>query len=307
MSRQSNIYLMCSYPKSGNTWLRIFIHTLKQIKLGQVDININSISVGNQSSNRSWIESSLGLDLSELSHDEIDLLRPVAYTISSKCISEPAYIKVHDAYSLNSHGNPIFPKESVNRAVYIVRNPLDIVVSLAHHDAKDIDTTIEKVNDSSYAVCSNPSRFASQLRQKLFSWSEHVQSWVQQSQIPTFVVRYEDMLRAPVTTFTSIAEFLHLSFDDSSIQTAIDTCHINKLKQQESELGFREKPNEAERFFRKGIVGDWKNHLNDNQMNQIIDTNREMILKLGYLDQEGHPCIKHSPFIDEINSRVIAK
>ena len=44
----------------------------------------------------------------------------------------------------------------------------------------------------------------------------------------------------------------------------------------------------SEAFFRKGKPGDWKNHLTDEMVNQIVSTHKETMIKYGYfIEQTG--------------------
>ncbi|WCN08578.1 sulfotransferase domain-containing protein [Marinomonas mediterranea] len=304
---RGQLFLLTSYMKSGNTWVRLFINQILRKRDNKNDLDINNFNVGNMSSSRIWIENILGIGLGELSHDEIDNLRPLAYSIATKKLTSSLYMKVHDAYSHTKKGQPLFPTHSVKGVLYIVRNPLDVATSLAHHSAKDLSDTITNLNDHNHSLCGSLTSLDSQLRQKVFSWSEHVESWLTQTQIPVYCVRYEDMKHDSFNIFRSIAHFLDLPYDKKSIEYAIETCSFKNLQQQEKDNGFKEKPSKAEFFFRKGIVGDWQNHLNEEQKDRIIEAHGKLMLQLGYLDSSGQPCVRHSSYLDTLNNRIISK
>ena len=48
------IYWLASYPKSGNTWLRIFLQNLRED--GTEPANINDLQAGHIASNRNWLD-----------------------------------------------------------------------------------------------------------------------------------------------------------------------------------------------------------------------------------------------------------
>tara|TARA_R110002167_G_scaffold180956_1_gene381158 strand:- start:563 stop:1456 length:894 start_codon:yes stop_codon:yes gene_type:complete len=287
MSSQPNIYWLASYPKSGNTWTRAFIANLLHEEIEEVDIN--AFHTGAIASGREWIESALDFDINELSHDEIDCLRPSAYRWISQKMEAPGYHKIHDAYTFLTNGEALIPIEATRGALCIIRNPFDVAISFAHHNGITIDQAIESMANSKYAFCAKPKRFHNQLRQWLLSWSDHVLSWVDASEINKMTVRYEDMKHNSVETFTAIASFLELPCDELSISEALERCKIEKLQVQEIKSPFKERSAKAERFFRKGIVGDWQNTLSDKQINQIINDHRTVMQRFGYLDAYEQP------------------
>ena len=285
MSAQPNIYWLASYPKSGNTWVRAFIANLLNEEPDAIDIN--AMHTGAIASARQWVESALDFDIDELSYDEIDRLRPNAYRWLSQQLDCPGYHKIHDAYTYLTNGEPLIPIDATKGALCIIRNPLDVSISLAHHSSLTIDEVIESIGSNNHAFCNNPKYFHNQLRQWILGWSDHVSSWVDAPNIKTQIVRYEDMKKAPLDTFTQIAAFLELPNDMNSITTALEHCKIENFQAQETLMPFREKKARTGKFFRKGIVGDWKETLTDAQIKTIIDDHRTVMQRFGYLDMQG--------------------
>lgn len=287
LTKKNNIYWLASYPKSGNTWVRAFIANIKREEPAPIDIN--ELHTGMIASSRAWIEQAIDFDTSELSDDEIDRLRPIAYRWLSEQMDSPGYHKIHDANIPLSNGEPLVPISATRGALCIIRNPLDIAISFAHHNSNSIDKSIQQLSDKHFSLCNNPKHFHNQLRQKLLSWSEHVCSWVDAPRIKKLVVRYEDMKQNPIDTFSQMAEFLELPCDRILITDALEACKMEKLQSQEKQVLFKEKPAKAENFFRKGIIGDWQQTLTAEQVALIINEHREVMRRFGYLDDQGHP------------------
>ena len=276
------IYWLASYPKSGNTWTRSFIKALTgENDQAEVDIDINNLSTGTIASSREWVEQGLGFDISELSHDQIDVLRPDAYHFISRQLTQPGYHKTHDAYTLTAKGEPLFPAEATRGVLYIVRNPLDVAVSFAGHMDSTFDRSIANMGKPDFAFGGKFAGRANQLRQWLLDWSAHVESWLD-SGLPIHVVRYEDMRQKPLATFMDMAAFLALPSDESSVSRAIAACDFDRLKQKEQLGGFREKPARAKAFFRKGIVGDWRSALTEEQALSVIADHGRVMARVGY-------------------------
>jgi aryl sulfotransferase len=91
--------------------------------------------------------------------------------------------------------------------VYLVRDPRDVAVSLAHHNSTTIDDAIKHMNAANGVICAWRKGLAPQLRQKLTSWSGHAASWLDQTDVPVHTVRYEDMVAAPAERFGAALEF----------------------------------------------------------------------------------------------------
>lgn len=281
------LYWLASYPKSGNTWARAVIANLQN----EAQADINSLSTGNIASSRGWIENALGFDVDELSHDEIDELRSIAYRWHAEQEgSGKKYHKTHDAYTYLPNGEALIPKEAVRGAVYMVRNPLDIVPSWANHQAISLDEAIDTLCDSNHALSGSISCGYRYFRQRLLSWGEHVESWLR-ADIRRLLIRYEDLYKDPLSYFSKLAGFLNIEAAPDQIRLAIERSRFAVLQSQEIDHGFWEKRFGVELFFRKGIVGDWRSCLSQSQIDRIIGVNHESMRLLGYLDDDGGPVV----------------
>lgn len=284
-----NILWLASYPKSGNTWMRAFIANLTS---GSDDpVSINAFDTGSIASSREWVDGAIDFDINELSHNEIDALRPEVYRWLSLNMSEVEYHKIHDAYTFLPDGTPLVPAAATRASLYIVRNPLDVVVSFAHHSNVSFDKAIENLANSAFSLAAREKHFNNQLRQRLMSWSEHVQSWLEAENMHVKIIRYEDMKQNPLTTFIDAAKFLGLNSDLHAVRQALHHCDIKTLQAQEAKEVFRERPQIAERFFRKGVVGDWETLLTQSQIEKIIAVHGVMMRRLGYLNHRNQPCV----------------
>lgn len=280
----NGIVWLASYPKSGNTWMRTFLTNVLGDESEQVDIN--HLKTDGIFSSREIFDAATGIEASNLTNEEIDRLRPEIYNYLSNAAERTMYIKAHDAYTYLPDGRPLFGTEKA-RAVYVLRNPLDVAVSYANHMAKDLDTTIALMGGVSNVMCSNKGKLHLQLRQRLLSWSGHVESWTRQKEIPMKVVRFEDMKLNPTDTFDGIVRFLGFGCTQQRLQDAIEMSSFSRLKKQEQEEGFKEKPLNAASFFRKGEVGDWRYHLSEAQKDRLIRDHGRVMRQFGYLDEKG--------------------
>lgn len=284
---EGNIIWLASYPKSGNTWCRIFLNNLLSDQEEPVDINSLN-ETGSISSARQLFDEMVGIDSGDFRQDEIDYYLPRVHKLRSDQLKEKEFIKSHDAYTRNKNGEWLIPVEATYRAIYLVRNPLDVCVSFAHHSGhKKFDKMVKKMANSKMTLAPSRKGQNNQLHQYMGSWSEHYQSWQNLPAEKLLIVRYEDMKQSTQETFTKIVRFAGLTHSDEEIATAIEKSSMNRLQKMEKEKGFKEKMQKASRFFRKGIIGNGKEELSKEQIQQLINDHRSAMRELGYLDNDG--------------------
>jgi hypothetical protein len=283
MHNPGKIVWLASYPKSGNTWFRIFLANL--LRDSDTPANINELEGGPIASSRQLFDEATGLSSADLTVDEIENLRPEVYKYISLEAKNVTFHKIHDAYVHTNNHIPLIPSDATYNVLYFVRNPLDVAVSFSHHANLPAATIVKQMNDDQFAFCSRTDKLHNQLRQRLLSWSNHIRSWVDQSLLPVKVIRYEDMKTRPFDTFKDASLFAGLNYTDDKITRAVAFSDFKTIKNQETQFGFKEKAPGSETFFRKGLIGSWKEELSDELVKTIIDNHREMMLRFGYLDK----------------------
>lgn len=278
----SGIVWLASYPKSGNTWFRIFVANL--LNKTDTPVNINALP-RMLACDRRTFDDVIGIESADLTNEEIDALRPEVYEFLATQAKKTLFIKCHDAYMLLPNGIAIFPPK-VTKAIYLIRNPLDVAVSYSFHMGESLDQIIEKMGDSNACMGLRHKSIVPSLPQRLMSWSGNVTSWVDAQEMEVHVVRYEDMKKQPLTTFAAAACFASLPCDEVTIRRAIEFSDFRVLKQQEEAEGFTEIATE-DRFFREGYVGNWRQHLTSNQVERLIVAHGEVMQRFGYLSTNG--------------------
>lgn len=283
----NNVIWLASYPKSGNTWTRAFLSAL----LGTLDVNINGLGSITIASAALPFEFATGVRVSDLTEDEIECLRPAAHQFLADKRNDKYFLKVHDAYIYTRDNVPLFPSAATFGAIYLIRNPLDVAISWANHTGVSIQESINQLNDPKFCVSvRNPGgTISNQLRQKLFNWGAHVESWINAKEIRTHIVRYEDIKKNAVKEFTALVRFAELDKTEEDIISAEEQCRFEKLKKQEEESGFRERLKTSGKFFNRGTSGYWREELTEEQVASIISNNFAMMKKFGYIDENGNP------------------
>jgi aryl sulfotransferase len=288
-----SIIWLASYPKSGNTWFRVFL--TNYIQDGNEPADINALEKTPIASARGIFDDETGIESSDLYRDEIDLLRPAVYEKIASESNDTLFMKVHDAWRLLPNGTSLFPDKATAGVIYIIRNPMDVAVSNANFNGISIDKVISNMNNPEYKLAKGRKKLSSQLRQTLLSWSRHVLSWTDQSKLKHQIIRYEDMIADPVKTFSSVIDFIELNTTSSSINLNVDLklkrikkaiffSSFDVLKKMELDKGFKEKSSAQDKFFRKGIVGDWRNKLSKAQVDRLVSDHYQVMKKFNYLN-----------------------
>lgn len=290
------LYWLASYPKSGNTWFRAFMRNLKGRDDDESEddgpASINDLTTGAIASARAWLDAALGFDTGDLTADEIANLRPTVYRWYAQANDDVLHHKIHDACHRVPNGQWLIDAQATTGALYLIRNPLDVAISYANHNATSIDRAIACMADPEHRLARDKgTHLASQVEQRLSSWSGHVESWIDNPDIDTLVLRYEDMKATPEASFAKAAAFLQLDTDPQKIARAIGNSSFEKLQAQENETAFRERNPKSERFFRKGVAGDWQATLTDPQIEAILTAHGEVMRRFGYCDAAGNPQI----------------
>src|SRR5579862_3293112 len=207
---RSGIVWLASYPKSGNTWTRAFLHNLVHVTSGQrraQKINeLDQFSVG--SAAKPLFEDVIGFDLTNEHRPEIAAARAKVQQHIADAVDGLVFVKTHQAIVVDRE-HPTINFAVTAGAIYIVRNPLDVAISYAHHLGKPIDFAIDFMNMKN----AETSVSEKQVYEVYGSWSQHVLSWTRKPHPAIYVMRYEDMLADPQKTFGALAR--HLLFTPS--------------------------------------------------------------------------------------------
>jgi hypothetical protein len=274
---------LASYPKSGNTWVRLFLANLFA-NLPE-PVNINTLKNFTFGDNRGDLyETVAGRPLDSLSQDDVNRLRPQVHRLIAGARPETIFVKTHQAVGLVDGVATISP-EVTQGAVYIIRNPLDTAVSYANHVSAPLEEAVRQMADPANRLAGGRISTFSMLT----SWSNHVLSWVEAPGLTPHVMRYEDMIAKPHKAFGAFCRFLGLPVTRERLDKAIRFSSFDTLQDQEARLGFRERPPTSGRFFRKGQVGAWREDLPDALARQVIADHDAVMRRFGYLKADGSP------------------
>ena len=277
------IIWLASYPKSGNTWVRIFLSSLFSTTN---DVNINNLKI-KQFPLRHNFE-----NLTNNINDVNEFVKNCIHAQTKINLDNKVKIfKTHNAYWRS--GDYCFTDiNNTLGCIYIVRDPRNVVTSIKNHYAKaSINDALKFIKNEKQFIgnLKNP-LVESDLPTVISSWKNHFNSW---KKIKTnyLLIKYENLLNKPEKEFSKITNFLEkisdFKFDKKSISKSITNTNFNLLKNQEKKEGFNEAVKDElgnpVKFFNLGPENNWKKML-DPFVAKDIETNFNNELKeLGYL------------------------
>lgn len=271
-----NIVWLASYPKSGNTWLRAFLANL--VADGAEPVPLAELPQYCDDEARPELFSALaGRPSTTLTFDEICALRPRVHVAIAAQAPGTRLVKTHNCAGFVER-YPLHEASVTAGAIYVVRDPRDVAVSMSHHFGLDLDAAIERLGDDRVATA-NDALFVTQV---LGSWSHHVRSWADLAGPRVVVLRYEDLLVNPVFEFTKAAGLLKLDDDRERIERAVRHASFAELSGQERAAGFAEASDKTTRFFRDGRAGQWREALTAEQSARVLARHGAQMSRFGY-------------------------
>jgi aryl sulfotransferase len=274
------IHLLASYPKSGNTWVRAFMTGMSRAS-DTVDIN-HLDGIG--SADRAAYDDALEVETSDLLPKEMARLRAAAFRTILDEMAGRVVVKTHDAW-LPFPGTTAlpFPSDRIGTVIFLVRDPRDVAVSLAHHSGVTLDVAIARMADPDHTIGRSDRGHNLQIAQYLSSWSRHALSWLNCG-LRLSVIRYEDLLSAPCREFAAIARATGLPDDPERLARAIAASLFERLQEEEVSRGFREGTRDVPAlFFRNGQAGTWRASLTATQAQTITRDHADVMRLFGYV------------------------
>ena len=275
---KKNILWLASFPKSGNTWLRLFLANYLFDRAEPVPLEQASRIAPSDALARPYAQHAFGrLDAED--HEAVLKLRPRVLEAMTANGADVNFVKTHHRNDA-AFGFPLIPPDATRGALYVLRHPFDVAVSYAHHFACGLDMAVESLCSEDTVTRSPDGTIVAQY---LGSWTTHLQTWRREKRFPVHVMRYEDMKADPERTFGGALRFVGAPLDPKRLAKAVDFSSFERTRAQEEAGGFGEKPAHAERFFRSGRSGEGAETLSDDHKAKIVRAHGAAMKRHGYL------------------------
>ncbi len=291
-----HIVWISSYPKSGNTWVRLILAGLFFTEDGLID------EFGVLKFFPKFDRIEFYKYLEKLSKPEYKILKEnkkfdkrlmsiiYKYSIETQMRlyeknkikffkTHCARVKLDEYYYTNSKTTLGF--------IYIIRDPRDIVISYA----KFLNQKYEDVIDYLVKGETRGENIINGLIPEInLSWKNNYLSWKNFNDVPSLFIKYEDLINnfheevQKIVFFLKNKLHLEISNVDNKINNLSKTTSIEFLKGLESKKGFFEHSSKSKfKFFRSGKINQWKDELKPTELNKINEETEEILNQLNYL------------------------
>ena len=232
---------LASYPKSGNTLVRALLASYFFSKDGifnfEVIKNIKQFPhIG--------LFQNLGIDIT----NENEIVK--SYIKAQASINQKEriqFLKTH-SYLFNINNNPFTDLNNTLGAVYIVRDPRNVVTSYAHHNSISIKETADRmINSIHYGGNLESEHVSDRTKVYLGSWRSNYNSWKSfKSPGKYLLIKYEDLVNKKEEKLLEILKFIHklkninFSVDKKKLKNVIESTEFENMKNLEKKEGFIE-------------------------------------------------------------------
>nr|XP_022338903.1 estrogen sulfotransferase-like [Crassostrea virginica] len=166
---------------------------------------------------------------------------------------------------------PIQHIQNGGKIVHVMRNPKDVCVSMYHHakttmefgELRDFGTFFDK-------LFLNPK---AHIMDGWFKYEKDFEQAEKEDKLGAILsLHYESLKKDPIQETRRLAEFLNVKLTEEDIAEISDKCSFQKLRLANKtikdhswispDMPNRERAHElvTKKMFRKGMIGDWKNH-----------------------------------------------
>jgi hypothetical protein len=236
--RADDAYIF-SYPRSGSTWLRTILANLVDPTTG-ADPDRRNAKIPGVSIRNAW---------------DIHQLR------------SPRLIKSHASFV-----------RRVPRAVYLVRDGRDVLVSFYHYR---VTRTGHGSEIDFREFCRR--YFRGDLGPR---WDENVLSWLREGTSlmgdSLKVIRFEDFKSDVVGTVMEVGRFLGIEADRERVASAVEQASLDRMRETERARQGDLAPDRT--FYRGGKVGQWHEMLTGELAEEFVRVSRPALRAAGYPD-----------------------
>ena len=280
---------LASYPKSGNTLVRSMLASYFFSKDGIYNFNLIKNILQFPTSK---LFENLGIDITNEKKVIANYIR-VQQLINKK--NSTQFLKTH-SYLFNIENNAFTDLNNSLGVIYIVRDPRNVVTSLANHNSISIEESTNYLINK-WFFGGNLNNFNDAMRARLYTgtWATNYKSWKSfKSQGRYLLIKYEDLIINKEEVLLKMLRFIYklnkknFEVNKVKLKNVIDTTSFERMRLLEKVDGFHEsktdeRTGEKIPFFNLGEKNDWKKMISPKIKDKIENVFKDEMKELGYL------------------------
>ena len=272
---------IASYPKSGNTFLRSFLTAYFFSDSGKFEFDLlyNILQFPSLKFSKN--------DLFSKKESAQNWIINQNYFFNNKDV----ILKTHS--TLNEFdGYKFTTSKQTKGAIYIVRDPRNVILSMSHHYSLTFQESYEKIIDDNASLLEKTYNEDHSNFTFLGSWSNHYKSWRDNKDFKILFIKYEDLEENIESIFKKVINFIndldnkeHKIIDNKFLNALRSTNFVN-LKNKENISGFEESmysdKGKKLNFFNMGFKNKWQKKLPNDIVKNVNKHLEKELKELGY-------------------------
>jgi estrone sulfotransferase len=244
LPQETDFYLV-SYPRSGNTWMRVTIAEL--------------------------LYQSSGDSLKELQYYVPDVHR---VTFADQVISSHFHvIKSHHPFRIGSKDTKTY-----KNVIYIIRDPRDVVISYYKYLKGRGDYQADF--DQFFSYWLNGKVWPGSWQEHVRSWTEANEKDLG---INLHILRYEDLLQDTRNQVCNLATILNVQVDEHLITRVVEAASVKKMRSKEKQGMPEHESSKNLEFISVAASNQWNEQLSSEQLNLMHHYLGDDMKRYGYL------------------------
>ena len=272
---------IASYPKSGNTFIRSFLASYFFSDTGKFDFDLlyNILQFP-----------SLKFSKTDL-FSKKDAAKNWIYNQNFFFNNKDTFLKTHNTL-IEFEGYKFTSPKQTRGAIYIVRDPRNVVLSMSHHYSLTYEESFKKMINSEASLLEKTFNNDHSNFTFLGSWSNHYKSWRDNNEFKVLFLKYEDFEKNAEKEFKKILSFIYelknekFIINDKKFSNALKSTNFTTLKNKENVYGFEESiysdKGKKLNFFNFGFQNKWQKKLPHDIVKKINLSLKNEIIELGY-------------------------
>jgi hypothetical protein len=285
-ARSKNMIIwIASYPKSGNTYLRSFLASYYYSNDGKFDFDQL-------------------LKIHQFPNMKFSKIKPTSKEEASRYWifnqnnffdkNRLNFVKTHNCL-LPFQGNEFTSVNETLGAIYIVRDPRNVITSITHHYSINYEKALDYMLDDDCSLLEKSFDQDYSNFTYLNSWSNHYKSWKNNKNFEMLFIKYEDIEKNKEDIFKKIILFVekitkkNSKLNEKKFLNSIKSTNFSNLKNKELNEGFEEsvysnKIGKKLNFFNLGFSNRWQKLLPKNIKNKVNEKFKKNLEELNYLN-----------------------